>query len=334
MSLARQNKNFYTRPMEIEKLRLIQSLVDFYQIAGLSHDIADEAQNYAEALPRFNISFLSHHKPAEKRSHPPADVAIGVATVPPAAGMATAAGMAPASPTIGVAASATASRAFSSPSSNASTSSAAFSLPNDQAIEKAKKAAAQASSLKELREAIESFEDCFLKHTACQTCFADGDPESQLMIIGEAPGREEDRAGLPFVGKAGQLLNNMLHAIGKKRKEVYITNSIFWRPPGNRTPTLAEMAMCFPFVARHIELVNPKILLTLGACATQSLLQQPKLSILRVRGKWTNYPTAQGKAIPLLPSLHPAFLLRNPQQKQLALQDFMGIKRALSALKS
>lgn len=152
------------------------------------------------------------------------------------------------------------------------------------------------TTLQELKEAVMSFEGCALKTTATHTVFADGDPDSDLMFIGEAPGAEEDRQGLPFVGPSGQLLNKMIAAIGLARNRVYITNVVHWRPPGNRPPTPEEMAMCLPFLNKHIELVSPKILVLLGATAMKALLKAPT-SLSQARGVWHAYAPRQG--IPL-----------------------------------
>lgn len=185
------------------------------------------------------------------------------------------------------------------------------------------------TTLQELKEAVMSFEGCALKTTATHTVFADGDPDSDLMFIGEAPGAEEDRQGLPFVGPSGQLLNKMIAAIGLARDKVYITNVVHWRPPGNRPPTPEEMAMCLPFLNKHIELVSPKILVLLGATAMKALLRAPT-SLSQARGVWHAYAPRQGIApVPTRVTFHPSYLLRSPGQKSLAWVDFMTIQDAL-----
>lgn len=191
----------------------------------------------------------------------------------------------------------------------------------------ARERAAAARTLDELRRALENFDGCGLKATASRLVFGDGNPEADIMLVGEAPGADEDREGLPFVGRAGQLLDRMLAAIGLDRSKVYIANIVPWRPPGNRTPTPAEIALCLPFTRRQIELVNPKILVCLGAPSTQTLLGA-KEGIMRLRGRWLDYRLGTG-TIPTLPMLHPAYLLRQPAQKRLAWQDLRALAGAL-----
>ena len=189
--------------------------------------------------------------------------------------------------------------------------------------------AAGAQTIDELRESLEGFEGCSLKFTATNTVFADGDPSSDLMLIGEAPGVDEDRQGLPFVGASGQLLNRMLAALGRERDTVYISNILFWRPPGNRSPTDAETAACLPFVQRHIELAKPKVLVLLGGSSAKTMLSR-KEGIMRLRGKWFEY-TSDGldAPIPAMPTFHPAFLLRQSAQKREAWRDFLSIQEKL-----
>jgi DNA polymerase len=191
--------------------------------------------------------------------------------------------------------------------------------------------AAGAQTIDELRESLEGFEGCALKFTATNTVFADGDPSSDLMLIGEAPGVDEDRQGLPFVGASGQLLNRMLAALGRQRDTVYISNILFWRPPGNRSPTDAETAACLPFVQRHIELAKPKVLVFLGGSSAKTMLSR-KEGIMRLRGKWFDY-TSDGldAPIPAIPTFHPAFLLRQSAQKREAWRDFLSIQEKLDS---
>jgi DNA polymerase len=199
----------------------------------------------------------------------------------------------------------------------------------DEAHASAQALAREAASLDELRAAMARFEGCALKATAKTLVFADGNPTARLMLVGEAPGAEEDRLGLPFVGKSGQLLDRMLAAIGLTRAQhVYITNLLPWRPPGNRTPTPQEVAICMPFVQRHIQLVNPDILVCVGAPSAQGLLGLS--GILASRGKWLDYDTGQRK-IRAMATLHPAYLLRQPLQKRLAWRDLRALKAALDA---
>ncbi len=187
-----------------------------------------------------------------------------------------------------------------------------------------------AHTIDELREQIAAFEGCALKVTAMNFVFADGDPTSPLMFIGEAPGEEEDRQGKPFVGASGQLFDRMLTAAGIARKDVYITNTLFWRPPGNRTPTDAEIAACLPFVERHIALVKPKILILLGGVAAKTLLRVSE-GITRIHGKWTSYtPLSEGAApIPCLPFYHPSYLLRQTSAKRQAWKDLLTLKQRM-----
>jgi len=195
----------------------------------------------------------------------------------------------------------------------------------------AREAAETAATLDELRERLDAFQGCALKNTATQLVFSDGNPEAGIMFVGEAPGADEDRIGRPFVGRAGQLLDKMLAAIGLDRQKVYIANVVPWRPPGNRTPTPIETAACLPFTRRQIELVDPKILVCLGAPSAQTLLSI-KDGIMRARGKWMSYEVAPGRVIPALAMLHPAYLLRQPAQKKLAWQDLRLIAKELAKL--
>ncbi|CAM1641316.1 uracil-DNA glycosylase [Bartonella apihabitans] len=188
--------------------------------------------------------------------------------------------------------------------------------------------ARNAKNLDELFEALKSFNGCTLKLTAKNTCFADGTPHSKLMLVGEAPGREEDLQGIPFVGRSGMLLNRILAAIGLKREDVYIANTIPWRPPGNRTPTPMETELCRPFIERQIELSAPEILVALGGPAMQ-VLTGVKNGIIRTRGQWLSHKLENGKTIPVMPTFHPAYLLRTPSQKKLAWADFLEIRNAL-----
>src|SRR5690606_39060532 len=183
----------------------------------------------------------------------------------------------------------------------------------------------------ELHEILAAFDGCNLKHTAKNLVFADGNPQADIMLVGEAPGREEDREGLPFVGRSGRLLDRMLAAIGLDRSSAYISNVIPWRPPGNREPSPLETEICRPFIERHIELMNPKVLVTLGNPSTKLLLRT-QTGIMRMRGNWSVHATPGGVQIPTMPTLHPAYLLRNPAHKKLAWRDFVAIKVKLRQL--
>jgi uracil-DNA glycosylase len=198
----------------------------------------------------------------------------------------------------------------------------------DAAIASAREAARTAPTLEALRDLLEKFDGCALKSTATRLVFADGNPEARVMFVGEAPGRDEDIAGLPFVGRSGQLLDRMIAAIGLDRSKAYIANVIPWRPPGNRTPTPQETLVCLPFIQRQIELVDPDVLVTLGNPSTQSLLGTRE-GIMRTRGKWFDYDTGT-RTIRALPTFHPAYLLRSPSYKRMSWQDLRAIAKVLA----
>ena len=205
---------------------------------------------------------------------------------------------------------------------------AATASPEAVAID-ARERARMATSLAELQAIVAAFDGCALKASATQIAFADGKAGSRVMLVGEAPGAEEDRTGRPFVGRAGQLLDRMLAAIGLDREQVYIANIVPWRPPGNRTPTPQEIAICRPFIERQIELAAPEILVTIGVPATQTLLNV-KDTMARMRGRWATYG-AGNRSIPALPMLHPAYLLRQPLHKRLAWRDLRALRNALAS---
>jgi uracil-DNA glycosylase family 4 len=194
----------------------------------------------------------------------------------------------------------------------------------------ARELAAAAHSLKDLEEALRAFDGCALKETATNLVFGDGNPDARVMLVGEAPGADEDRQGKPFVGVSGQLLDRMLGWIGLDRATgFYITNILYWRPPGNRQPTAAEVAVCLPFVERHIELVDPQILVLVGGSSAKTLLGRNE-GILRLRGQWFQYQSpAMARPIPALATLHPAYLLRSPAQKAEAWRDLLGLAQRL-----
>jgi DNA polymerase len=201
----------------------------------------------------------------------------------------------------------------------------------DAAVMAAREAARRAASLEELADILARFEGCTLKATATRLVFADGNPAAPVMFVGEAPGAEEDREGLPFVGRSGRLLDQMMAAIGLSRQSAYVANIIPWRPPGNRTPTPLESQICLPFILRQIELADPDILVCLGAPATQALLGV-KEGIMRTRGRWFAYATGT-RDIRAIATLHPAYLLRQPLAKRLAWRDFLAIRAALAERK-
>jgi DNA polymerase len=189
-------------------------------------------------------------------------------------------------------------------------------------------AAREAATLVELQAMVAGFDGCALKRTAKSLCFARGRDDARLMLIGEAPGRDEDLQGKPFVGRAGQMLDRMLAAIGLAEDHVYITNTVYWRPPGNRTPTPEEVEACAPFLARQIELLSPQVLVLLGGAAAKNILGITE-GIMRLRGKWLVYACAGGE-IATLATLHPAFLLRNPEHKRLAWRDLLMVKERMA----
>jgi uracil-DNA glycosylase len=197
----------------------------------------------------------------------------------------------------------------------------------DAAALAAREAARSAATLEDLRAMLEGFDGCGLKMTATQLVFADGNPHASLMFVGEAPGRDEDLAGLPFVGRSGKLLDLMMAAIGIDRTKAYIANVVPWRPPGNRTPTPQETQICLPFTLRQIELADPDVLVCLGGPSAQTLLGI-KEGIRKARGRWFTFHTGK-RDIRALATFHPAYLLRSPLEKRLAWRDFLAIKKAL-----
>ncbi len=204
-------------------------------------------------------------------------------------------------------------------------------VPDSDHIGHAMEIAGGCNSLEALKTALEGFEGCALKRTAKHTVFADGTPAHHIMFIGEAPGAEEDRQGKPFVGRAGQLLDKMLASIGLDRAtNTYITNVLNWRPPGNRDPSPEEAGTCLPFLRRHIELVAPEIIVLLGATAARHVTGRTE-GIMRLRGQWLDYYAA-GKMVPVMPTLHPAYLLRQPAHKKLAWRDLQAIEDKVKSL--
>lgn len=204
---------------------------------------------------------------------------------------------------------------------------ASLPLSPDTAVMAAREAARNAASLDELRAIMTGFQGCALRVTATQLVFADGNPQARVMFVGEAPGRDEDLAGLPFVGRSGKLLDRMLAAIGLDRTSAYIANIIPWRPPGNRTPTPQESQICLPFILRQIELADPDVLVCLGGPSSQALLGF-KDGIRRTRGRWLSFDTGK-REIRAMATFHPAYLLRSPLEKRHAWRDFLAVKKAL-----
>jgi uracil-DNA glycosylase family 4 len=214
------------------------------------------------------------------------------------------------------------------PAASGEASTAVAPPAPEAAVMAARAAAKNAASLADLRAILDGFEGCALRGTARQLVFADGNPQARVMFVGEAPGREEDLEGLPFVGRSGQLLDRMLAAIGLDRSSAYIANVIPWRPPGNRTPTPQETSICLPFTRRQVELADPDVLVCLGNPAAQALLEA-KEGIMKTRGRWFSYHTGT-REIRAIATFHPAYLLRQPLQKRLAWRDFLAVKQALS----
>ena len=186
------------------------------------------------------------------------------------------------------------------------------------------------TTLADLQLGLSRLDDCPLKHTASNLCFADGNPGARLMIIGEAPGRDEDRMGVPFVGADGQLLDKMMASIGLDRASVYLTNLLPWRPPGNRSPTAEETAMLLPWLFRHVQLAKPEIILLLGGAAAKLVLGSHD-GIMKLRGHWRDVDFGDGMPRPVLASLHPAYLLRSPAQKRVAFEDLLLLAKRLAS---
>lgn len=206
-----------------------------------------------------------------------------------------------------------------------------IAVPDEAQVAAARQRASTAATLEDLREQMAAFDGCNLKFTAKNLVFADGNPAADLMLVGEAPGRDEDLEGLPFVGRSGQLLDRILAAIGLDRQSAYIANVIPWRPPGNRAPTPQETEICRPFIERQIELARPKVLVTLGGPSAKTLLNTTE-GVMRLRGNWKVHVTASGIEIPAMPTLHPAYLLRNPSHKKFTWRDFLEVQAKLREL--
>ncbi|MBY0382732.1 MAG: uracil-DNA glycosylase [Xanthobacteraceae bacterium] len=200
-------------------------------------------------------------------------------------------------------------------------------LAPDAAIESARELAPKAKTLAELRDLLEAFDGCTLKATATKLVFADGNPQARIMFVGEAPGRDEDLEGLPFVGRSGKLLDLMMATIGLDRTSAYIANVIPWRPPGNRDPSPQETQICLPFIKRQIELVNPEIVICLGKPSSQAIMEL-KDGIMKTRGRWRDYHTGT-RTIRAMATFHPAYLLRQPIYKRMAWKDLRMAKKAL-----
>lgn len=203
---------------------------------------------------------------------------------------------------------------------------------SEDAVKQAVALAGNAKNLDDLRNALESFDGCPLKKNAMNLVFGNGDADARVMVVGDVPGEDEDRQGVPFVGPSGQLLDKMLASIGLDRADVYTSNTVFWRPPGKRSANSGEIAVCLPFVERMVELVNPQVLVTLGEAATHSLLAQQG-SLSRLRSKWFTYENPRmSHPIAACALYHPSFLLKTPGMKRQAWQDLLAIQAKLTAL--
>ncbi|TYC62451.1 uracil-DNA glycosylase [Rhodobacterales bacterium] len=298
-------------------MRRLESLLDFYLDSGVDCFLDEEALDWPAQ------SALQAR--ARQEAPVPAQPAVGgghAGQVPPAAR----------TPEV---ASGPASRSF--PAQERSAPSAPTPpaqgqpavIPDREVIAAARDLAATAATLEDLKAGLESFDGCNLKLTAKKLVFADGNPSARVMLIGEAPGRDEDLQGKPFVGRSGQLLDRMLNAIGHDRSSTYIANVVPWRPPGNRTPTPQETEICRPFITRQIELVNPDVLVFLGAASAKTLLGVQD-GIRKMRGRWMTYSGA-GRDIAAIATYHPAYLLRSPLEKRLSWRDFLAIRQRLDS---
>ncbi|MEL7527644.1 MAG: uracil-DNA glycosylase [Pseudomonadota bacterium] len=292
-----------------DSLKDIESLLDFYRSAGVDCFLGDEPVDWVEASARQ----AARRQQPVAAPRPPEKV-----DAPAPAGMA------------GNAKAANAPRQAPAAPAHQPAPAQAAVMPDRETIASARDLAASAASLSDLKACLETFDGCNLKMTAKTLVFGDGNPQARLMLVGEAPGRDEDLQGKPFVGRSGQLLDRMLAAIGVDREAAYIANVVPWRPPGNRTPTPQETEICKPFIKRQIELVNPDVLVFLGAASAKNLLGVQD-GIRKMRGRWMNY-TLQGREIAAVATYHPAYLLRSPLEKRLSWRDFLSIQSRLADL--
>ncbi|WP_434053240.1 MAG: uracil-DNA glycosylase family protein [Roseibium sp.] len=289
-----------------DNLKDIESLLEFYRGAGVDCFLGDEPVDWVEASAR---------QAAQRHQTPPA-TAPGNAGAPAQAAM------------VGETRSPSAPRQLAAAPSRQPAPAQTAVMPDHETIASARDLAASARTLADLKACLETFEGCNLKPTAKTLVFGDGNPGARLMFVGEAPGREEDLQGKPFVGRSGQLLDRMLSAIGLDRKDAYIANVVPWRPPGNRTPTPQETEICKPFIKRQIELVNPDVLVFLGAASAKNLLGVQD-GIRKMRGRWMSY-ALQDREIAAIATYHPAYLLRSPLEKRLSWRDFLSIRARLA----
>ena len=291
----------------------MRELLEYYVAAGVDCALEDEPQDrFAETAAALAQGL--HKKSLSKRQNPPAanqPASIDVNSPTPIAGHQDSSSTAP--------------QGFNDVAARAVRPAAR--VPNEEVIASARALAEGAKSLEDLQTAVNSFDGCNLKKYAKNTVFADGNPQAKIMFVGEAPGREEDISGKPFTGPAGQLLDRMLACVGIDRTTAYFANILPWRPPGNRSPTSFETGLCRPFVERQIELVDPDILVLIGA-ATTKVLTGKNENIVRLRGRWTTYQ-CNDRDMLTMPIFHPEYLLKAPAQKRLAWQDLLTIKRKL-----
>jgi DNA polymerase len=298
---------YYNSGMTSDRNKAARDLLVFYSEAGVDALIGETPVDHFADVPGPSLSparvrsegeaVRAEVHPTERPSTSPPRTALGGVTLPPRGAVKT---PVPTTPP----------------------------LAPDTAVMAAREAARSAASLDELRTILDGFTGCALRATATQLVFADGNPQARVMFVGEAPGRDEDIEGLPFVGRSGKLLDLMFAAIGLDRTSVYIANIVPWRPPGNRTPTPQESSICLPFTLRQIELCDPDVLVCLGNPSTQTLLGT-KEGITRTRGRWFPFHTGR-REVRAIPTYHPAFLLRSPLQKRLAWRDFLAIKKELA----
>ena len=303
----------------------IHALAQWYLEWGVDLSMDDQAVNWYAAAEAARDRMIANRP---RGTEAPADIAGRTAAAAPPAGQG-AAGKGPA----GQRGQAGKGPAAPGPAVLLRADPAAVDPMSPQAVAaSARSHAAAARTLAELEAALHGFEGCALKATASHTVFADGNPDADLMLVGEAPGAEEDRRGLPFVGASGQLLDRMLAAIGRDRGQVYITNVLPWRPPGNRTPSPAEIAACLPFALRHIALVRPRLVVAVGGVSAKALLDRPE-GITRLRGRSTELMIdGLDQPVPVFATFHPAYLLRQPAQKRLAWTDWLHIAERLEKL--
>lgn len=298
------------------ELRQIEALLDFYLASGVDASIGNDPVDWYE-LTATHAELARQSRAAVQASAAPAYAAPQMQT-PAAAGRppVTEAGR-PAAQAGAQAAPQAVARAVGGPIDHAA-------IPDQVAIEAARELAAAASTLDALKACLENFEGCNLKRTAKTLVFSDGNPKARVMLIGEAPGRDEDLQGKPFVGRSGQLLDRMLAAISLDRSSVYFANTVPWRPPGNRTPTPQETEICRPFIQRQIELVNPEVLVFLGAASATTLLGVQD-GIRKMRGRWMTY-SVNGREVAAMATYHPDHLLRSPLEKRLSWRDFLNLR--------